>query len=397
MLLPLLLAGCAIRPAALPDGLPTPSTRDRPPEVRFLPAPPPHDDARWLLASLDQATWDAQLARAVDELILHLPCKTPRLTPSTLSLATARAGYPGQARFTRLLNGGAPPDALVAEIATAAAGEPVDVALSRRSWGDGTTLWLVGWAPHRAGLDPLPRDLPLDGTLAVRAELPAGNSDARLFVAGPTGPVEEMSLSSGTPRWVDRFHEPGAYRLEVVAERAGQTEVVLLFSVFVESEPPAMVHTPPMPEGGPDPIAAETTLFTALNQLREQHGLQPVRNFPLFVPLVREHSAWMANLGVVAHALPGVTAGVPARATEMSHPGARHYENVAVATTAEDALALVADSPGHLRNLLCEACTHAAIGVALEPTLGRRPRLFVTWELMEFPQGPPQAIDHYDR
>ena len=49
-------------------------------------------------------------------------------------------------------------------------------------------------------------------------------------------------------------------------------------------------------------------------------------------------------------------------------------------------------SPGHLANLLCEECTHASIGVALEPVTDRTPRLFVVWELLRFPEGPPQAI-----
>jgi uncharacterized protein YkwD len=105
----------------------------------------------------------------------------------------------------------------------------------------------------------------------------------------------------------------------------------------------------------------------------------------------------MAAAGRVAHALPDVTAGVPTRAVELAHPRAQHYENVAAAATAEEALARVVDSPGHLRNLLCEPCTHASIGAALEPVLDRTPRVFVTFELLDFPQGPPRAIDHYNR
>ena len=62
-----------------------------------------------------------------------------------------------------------------------------------------------------------------------------------------------------------------------------------------------------------------------------------------------------------------------------------------------EALFLVSDSPGHLRNLLCDTCNHASIGVALEPVLDRIPRLFVTWELLEFPKGPPVEIDRYNR
>ena len=60
-------------------------------------------------------------------------------------------------------------------------------------------------------------------------------------------------------------------------------------------------------------------------------------------------------------------------------------------------MALVVDSPAHLAALLCASCTHATIGVALEPVVDRPPRLFVTWELLEFPRGEPMAIDHYNR
>jgi uncharacterized protein YkwD len=374
-----------------------PPFAERPPAVRFLEAPPPHDDGAWLVAGLPGARWDAQLARAVEALMLSTSQRTPSLDPRVTSLATARAGFPGQARFARVLNGGARPEDLLHQIASAAGADLVDVALSKRTWGDGTTLWLVGWAPHRADLDPLPRDLPLDGTLAVRVELPRGADAARLFVASPAGPVEELALTSGVPRWVDRFHEPGTYRLEVVAERGKQTEVVLLFSVFVDTEPP-VVRPPPAVELPPaDPVAAERWLYAELDALRQAHGLRPVTRFPLFEPLAREHSALMAASGVVAHRIPGRTDGVPAKAARVAHPGARHHEDVAAASTADAALALVADSPGHLRNLLCEPCTHASIGVALEPVLDRPPRLFVTWELLEFPQAPPQEIHHNNK
>ena len=100
---------------------------------------------------------------------------------------------------------------------------------------------------------------------------------------------------------------------------------------------------------------------------------------------------------MVAHNIPGVTKGVESRVIQFAHPRARHYENVAAAATAADAHALVEGSPAHLANLLCASCSHIAIGATLEPVLDRVPRLFVTWELLEFPQGPPREIDDYNR
>ena len=60
-------------------------------------------------------------------------------------------------------------------------------------------------------------------------------------------------------------------------------------------------------------------------------------------------------------------------------------------------MALIRGSPAHLRQVLCEACTSASVGVALEPTLDHVPRLFFTLELLRFPNGVPGPIDHYNR
>jgi hypothetical protein len=100
----------------------------------------------------------------------------------------------------------------------------------------------------------------------------------------------------------------------------------------------------------------------------------------------------MASYGHAVHSIPGVSKGVPWTANNLAHPRARHHESVATALTMADTFFLIEDSPGHLDKLLCESCTHASIGVALEPVLDRFPRLFVTVDLLEFPQGPPQEI-----
>ena len=48
------------------------------------------------------------------------------------------------------------------------------------------------------------------------------------------------------------------------------------------------------------------------------------------------------------------------------------------------------DSPAHRMNLLCRECSHSAIGLAVEPVAP--PRVFVVWELLEFPEGIPVPI-----
>lgn len=399
MLLPLLLA--CVKPvpstgeAVLGHWVRRGGHIERLPAVAYSPGDAPDEDAQWVVDSVGDAQWDQALLGAVQDLV-GAARPTGLLGPRATSVALSRSGYPGQARFSRLVNDGARPAALLLPAIQAAARGKIDVAIASRRYADGRALWILGWAPHKAELEPLRRDIPLDGGISLRVDL-IDQGEARLFVDRPHATVEELALTSGVSRWVEGFHTPGEYRLEVVAASEGVSEVVLLFSLFVESEVPQMPRLPGPPGAAPDPAKAEARLYELVNQTRKAHGMTPVVRFPLFEGLAREHAALMAHTGRVAHRLPGVSEGVEAKAAAFAHPRASHFENVAAAATAEDAHALVEDSPAHLANLLCESCSHVTIGATLEPVLDRVPRLFVTWELLEFPQGPPREIDHYNR
>jgi hypothetical protein len=363
--------------------------------VAYRPDDPPNADALWLVESLPMAQWDLGLAAAAGEIISTLRSPDRLMTPRAMATATARTGFPGAARFGKTVTSGAYPSNLVDPIVNAARGMGIDVGLAKRAFADGRVLWVVAWAPHIADMDPTPRTVPLDAGVTVRIDR-IEKGDARLFVAPPDAPVRELSMTSGVARWVDGFDVPGEYRFEVVAETGGVGTVALLFSVFADQQPRRMPAASDPPADTADPRAAEAMLFEALNTLRAEHGLQPVSLFPLFDRITREHSALMGHTGIVAHDLPG-HGTVAERAAAFAHPRADHFQNVAGAPTAGDALTMVQLSPAHLKNLLCEGCTHVSIGAALEPVLDRIPRLFVTWELLRFPQGAPVEIDHYNR
>jgi len=363
--------------------------------VGYRPIDPPTEDASWLLSSLPQGQWDAALAGAAGELVSTLRSPIRMMSPQAMATATARSGFPGAARFGKTVTNGSYPSNLVDPIFKAARGRAVDVGMAKRDFADGQVLWVLGWAPHIADIDPMPRTVALDSGLTVRIDR-IDKGDARLFVAPPDSEVRELSMTSGVARWVDGFDVPGEYRFEVVAEDKGMGEVAMLFSVFADMPPRRMPNAPLPPDGAPDPREAEAYLLDALNTLRAEHGLRPVEPFRLFDGLTREHSALMGHLGMVAHDLPG-HGTVAKRAAAFAHPRAEHFQNVAGAPTAKDALRMVELSPAHLKNLLCAQCTHVSIGASLEPVLDRIPRLFVTWELLAFPQGMPREIDDYNR
>ncbi len=373
-------------------------------QVRFRPTPQASsEEAQWLLARVPGSTWDAGLEDATRQIAQAAANRNSRITPNASQLATARAGYPGYARFAKRVTGGGFPDELAEELSRAALQrtQPVDIAMARRDFADGITLWIGAIAHRPALLDPIPRDIPLDELLPVHVEIPAGTSSSGpfagipnpvLFVTRPSGRVSSHDIQTGNARYLDIFHTPGLYQLELVARAKRNTQVVLSWSHFVETQPDEIAPLPPASNDPVDPMQAADELYTALNLLRSNAGTPPLKRFESFEPLAREHAAYMAASGVLGHRIINVTEGVAARAARGFHPRALHHEDLATAPTWQEALESTRLSPGHLANLLCDTCTHASIGVAIEPVTNRTPRIFVVWELLEFPEGPPIKI-----
>jgi hypothetical protein len=372
-------------------------------QVRFRPVPEPTtDEALWLLQEVPGGTWDKGLHKATRALVGASRDRLAQLSPKAIVAANAQAGYPGNARFFRELTGGGPPEILTAQLRAASKqrSQPFDLALARKAFGDGTLLWIGAVAHRPALLDPIPLEIPLDSRLPISIEIldesagdPLGRiPDPVLFVTTPFGAVSAFPLHVETARWIDGFHTPGRYQMEVVARGHSRTQVVLKWAIFVDQKAGPVPSLAKANGIFPNPLDATHALYSALNALRSEAGLPPVTRFQGFEPLAREHAAFMALSGVVDHQIAGMTPGVAAKANARFHPGAKHHENLAAAPDWQDALDLVRLSPGHLANLLCVPCTHASIGVALEPVTDRVPRLFVVWELLEFPEGPPVPL-----
>jgi len=372
-------------------------------EVQFRPDPEVvGTDAQWLLREIPNATWDKGLHEATRILIAASRDRRSQLTPSATVTATANAGYPGHAKFFRELTGGGPPLRLSAQLLHAARqrNQPVDVAVARRAFGDGTVLWIGGIAHRPVLLDPIPARIQLDQRIPISIEVLDKSSpdalgripDPILFITSPHGIVQTYALNPERARWIDDFHLPGRYLMEVVARGNRNTQVVLKWAVFVDESPEELKSLGPPPKIAPNPIEATHALYKVLNAMRVEAGLSPIQRFKAFEPLAREHAALMASTGIVSHQISGVSPGVASKAGQRFHPGAKHYENLAAAPNWKEAFDIVRLSPGHLSNLMCDTCTHASIGVALEPVTDRTPRIFVVWELLEFPHGPPAAI-----
>lgn len=384
-----LLSACLfLAPQSIPQPLP--------PQVRYRPSEAESSELQWLLRQAPNVRWDRGLQQAANSLRSALVSPASPITISASRIATDRAGYPGQVRFAKLLNGGAYPKDLLTELRRDARLSPVDVALARRDFGDGGTLWLLAWSPRLVRLDPMPRDLKIDAALPFYLEL-SEDQKAMLYISSPGVPIREIPLLGNAHRLLKEFYVPGVHRIEVVTTGPQGAQVALLFSVYVDQAPPELMPILPRKLAGANPRQAELWLLKETNNLRADHGLRPLSAFPLFEPIAREHSALMAAAGIVAHELPGVTKGVPINAAKLAHPRARHHQNVGAGMDEKEVFRAVLDSPGHMQTLLCTTCTHISLGAALEPTLTTRPRIYVTWEVLEFPLGIPRPIERLNR
>ena len=365
------------------------------PEIRYRPIEVPAVYSTDIQRYFPAGQWDSGLEQACQELSSVLSVPKVQLTPKAIQQATDRSGFPGQVQFSKALTGGEFPVGMMKDLARKHASNDVDIALAKRQYGNGATLWIFGISEHIVDMDPIPRDIPLDGQLALRIEL-RPEQEGFLYIDAPDQPIEMVEILPSAHRWLSNFHVPGRYRIEVVTEEKKQADVALLFSVFVDQ---AIPNPRPLLERTEvnNPIEAENWLYQEVNKIRSDHGLHPLKRFSIFEGVAREHSALMASTGIVDHKIQGFSEGVSIRAEKIAHPRAKHYENVAAAQTASDALDMVLDSPGHFKVLLCETCTHIAIGAALEPRLSQNPRLFVTWEVLEFPHGQPQLIEKLNR
>jgi len=358
----LLLLACVHAPSA---------PRERPAVVRLRPE---------IVAGLPSNLHvDAGLRAAAEELVGDSTRGDARLAPTPVRVALGRAGYPRDAHFlhARTTDSAIPRSLLDAIPASV----QVDLGWASKADADGGYAWVVGWAPQAGEMDPVPRDVALDRGFPLRVD---GITDPRLFIGTPEGRAQELSLASGEARWVDVFHVPGEYRVEVV----DGDRVVFLYSVFVDAPVPAP-QALPGPAVAERPELAAADLAARVNGLRASAGLRALAPFPRFETLARVQATCLAVGGEVSHESTRCP-GVPAMAEHDYFPRAKHHEDVVAADTTQEAWERLFDSPGHRLNLLCAACTHLVVGSALEPTVPAR--MFSVIELMAFPEGEPAPI-----
>ena len=256
---------------------PTSETKALPPQVRYRPSEPSRPEVQQLIQKVPNTRWDRGLQSATDALRSVLVSPISPITIEASRVATDRAGYPGQVRFAKLLNGGAFPDNLLTELKRDARQFDVDVAIARRDFGDGGTLWLLAWSPRLVSLEPLPRDLSIDSALPFYVEL-SEEQTAMLYISSPGQPIRTIQLLGNAHRLLKEFYVPGVHRLEVVTEARKEHRLHCSFR-WVDQEAPELNPILPSKQPVANPRDAEKWLLAETNRIRLEHGLHSLEPF----------------------------------------------------------------------------------------------------------------------
>ena len=121
---------------------------------------------------------------------------------------------------------------------------------------------------------------------------------------------------------------------------------------------------------------AEQTLLVAINAARAAAGVPPLRATPALTNAATWQSQVLAQAGILDHTSPDGSTLID-RLTRVRWHGTTAGEDLAVASSASEAVAMWMQSPGHRENLLRASFRTVGLGLARGVWSGRS-ALFVT-------------------
>ena len=250
----------------------------------------------------------------------------------------------------------------------------------------------VAWAvliasERRAELAPFPRRVSPGDKVVLRGRLLALSSP-RVYVERPSGAAQEVAVheEGGAFSAQIQFDQPGRWRLEVGGDGArGPTVAAIL-----EVESGEGVERASLPdEADPsDPADVERRIRQAIDGVRADQGLPPLRGSAALDEQARLHSAAMLAAATVAHRLDGGD-GLLARLIAAGVAYRSAGENVARGDGALDAHRAIAESPAHRANLLAPEASLLGLGIVRGTLPGGQPVTYLTEILVEPGAGYP--------
>lgn len=225
--------------------------------------------------------------------------------------------------------------------------------------------------------ETIARDFEVGQQVTMRGRVGARYKSANLYLTKPDGTVEQQHVAGVAVDTTFPLPTLGQYRLEVMGDGPTGPVVVANMPLYVGiAEPPIRENTGTVVE----PEVAERRMLELLNEARRTAGAQPVVADSELRRVAAGHTEDMVDHGFFGHVSP--SQGTPQdRVLRSGIMISVFGENIASASTPEDAHTGLMESPGHRANMLNPAFTHVGIaadknasGLVVTLNFGRRPR-----------------------
>lgn len=199
----------------------------------------------------------------------------------------------------------------------------------------------------------------LEGAMLIPA------SGVQVVLLGPRAAPKTVpsSLSGGRIRSTFSVDQPGAWLVQVLATVSTGPRPVLEATIYAGQKPPNEFVRAPVPgeEAGKGVKDSADAMLRMINAAREAEGRRPLTRDPALDAIARAHSEEMKKARLVGHDVGG---GDPrARLEAAGIRSAVAGENVASASSLENAHRALWASPSHRGNLLLERFTRVGVAV----------------------------------
>lgn len=216
-----------------------------------------------------------------------------------------------------------------------------------------------------ADLSPVPTSARVGQWINLEGAMLVPASGVQVVLLGPRAAPKTVpsSLSGGRIRSTFSVDQPGVWLVQVLATVSTGPRPVLEATIYAGQKPTNEFVRAPVPgeaagQGVKDPADA---MLRMINAAREAEGRRPLTRDPALDAVARAHSEEMKKARLVGHDVGG---GDPrARLEAAGINAAVAGENVASASTLENAHRALWASPSHRGNLLLERFTRVGVAV----------------------------------
>lgn len=217
-----------------------------------------------------------------------------------------------------------------------------------------------------ADISPVPTSARVGQWINLEGVMLVPASGVQVVLLGPRAAPRTVpsSLSGGRIRSTFSVDQPGAWLVQVLATVSTGPRPVLEATIYAGQKPPTEFVRAPVPgeeaaQGVKDPAEA---MLRMINAARVAEGRRPLTRDPALDAVARAHSEEMKKARMVGHDVGG---GDPrARLQAAGISSAVAGENVASASSLQNAHRALWASPSHRGNLLLERFTRVGVAVA---------------------------------